>query len=259
MITYATYYDHMERAHYDPVLIVENWNMCDRRVVFAANEAEMNVLKAHNIDADIINIDIDISNPTHIPIAQNACVRYCFDVLGTDWLMYAQGDQYMTPAGDASIHAFIMGNPSLISTVSVMHIQLYAYLWNHQSPVTISHKSAPVVYDVTSDGATCNVHNPAAPDGNGWFHDVGYMGLPQYAGKMNSHRHIWNDGDPYKAQWLALYAVDKDAAVRMIYKTIKRYMRADINPLEFSVYENTLTRMGLIDDYNYCMSILRRM
>lgn len=255
---YCTYFDHIKRAGYRPDVIVENWLGCNKRVVFGANQQEIDVMVNQGVNAELIDIGVGVSYPPDIANAQNACVNYCFDILGADWLVYMQGDQYLTLVGDTYLAERIreISDHPNIYTISVMCVALYSYMWNHQTTITISHKETRIIYDMTGDGANCNTYNPMVSDGNNLFLDIGYLGLPQYYGKMVNHKEIWKDGDPYKSHWLKVYSRDVDEAVRMAYKSIAKVKQRSIEPIDFSIYEDIINRLQLREDYIYCKSIM---
>ena len=246
-VLFATYFDHIERCRYNPGLIVENWV---DSVVFTSNE---------DIDGiNVVKLGKSIITPNDIPVAQNMCVDYCFDVLMADWVVYCMGDQYITEKGVETILEFIDGLEPSIHNVPVPQTQLYCHMWMYLTTITVSHRDNRVIYDPSGDGLNCNGMNHSI-DGTGLAYDIGYIGLPQYWGKMSNHRHIWKDGDTYKDAWLKVYSRNVPDAVRMAYKAIKRFKGEALQPINFEEWRILLGKLDLMDDYTFCTGILSTM
>ena len=246
-VLFTTYFDHIERCRYNPGLIVENWV---DSVVFTSDE---------DIDGmDVVKLGKSIITPNDIPVAQNLCVDYCFDVLKADWVVYCQGDQYITSKGVERILDVIARSATNIYSIPVLQTHLYSHLWYHQFTIMVSHRNNRVLYDTRGDGLNCNsTANPIT--GDGLAYDIGYIGLPQYWGKMNNHRHIWKDGDTYKDAWLKLYSRNVPDAARMAYKAIKQIKGEALQPINFEEWRILLGKLDLMDDYTFCTGILSTM
>ena len=248
-VLFATYFDHIERCRYNPGLIVENWV---DGVVFVSNKEEAKLVTG----VDVVELDKGIVIPSDIPLAQNMCLDYCFDVLMADWVVYCHGDQYITEKGVERILAKTVGKPSKYF-VPVPQTHLYSHLWMHYYTITLSHKDDRVLYDPSGDGMKCNIGKNSV-EGKGLAYDIGYIGLPQYWGKMNNHRHIWSD-DPYKEEWLKLYSENIPEAVRMAYRAIKVSKGETLSPIHWGEWRILLGKMNLLGDHTFCVSIMDSM
>lgn len=254
-IIYATYYDHIDRAGYMPELVVENWLNCDERVVCSA-PGQVDRLSSRGLDATIVDIGIGISKPSDIPRAQNAAIDQCFR-MGADWVIYIHGDHYLSAGGDIFLREACQvasGNP-VQYTIPVYGVKLYCAHFVHAFTITISHKTARIIYDEQGDGVRCNIWNPCVEPSAHVAYDIGYIGMPQYKAKMENHGIIWNDST-HKDLWLKMYERNMALAVQFAYKEIRWSMSGKLEPIDLEHYGMLLNRMDLMADYNYCMGIL---
>lgn len=258
MIIYATYYNHINRANYCPELIVKNWNSCDRKIVFVSRQEEADTVHERGVDAEVIVINKGIVRASDIPIAQNYCVDYCHNTLGAEWLVYFQGDNFLTKSGDDYISARIQRKDVTCLAFNVMAVRLYSLLWRMQSS-WISRKQRTVWFDERGDGAAHDCEHKINADG--MIIDVGYLGTPQYLGKMRNHNYIWPDVS--KERWVSMYPKNLNKAISMAYQTARKGLNMYgketklLLPIDRKIYEEAIEFLGLEGDYETCMSVLK--
>lgn len=251
MLVYATYLDNIDRGGYQPGIVTSCWNECDRRMLFVGDAGGME--HCGNVDAEIINIGHKISQPQDIPIAQNKCVNYCYDVIGADWVLYIQGDVVLRSSGDRSVAEWV--SRGVRGAIRTMGATLYAYTWLGVV-ATLSHKDTPVVYDVRGDGANCGmIDDPGLieHDGNIMW-DIGYLGVPQYRAKMINHNHIWPSGG--KREWLDMYGRNPTMAIQKVYANLRNETKMDIRPIDIEQYAEIVDCLGQMDDYGRCAELM---
>ena len=253
MITYATYYDHIERGGYNPALVVSSWKSCDSRVICCAS-GQVDVLKRLNLDAEIIDIGLGISVPSDIPKAINKSLDTCFD-RGTDWLVFIHGDLYMTEYGDRFIYNGIKDGHSASGTIPVMGVSLYSIMYVHNSLLTINSRDSRARHNPDADGDEMLVQPDAWTQDLSLLLDIGYMGLEQYYTKTRNHVHIWPED--FKRNWLRMYERgDKAGCVRATYKAMRVWRCAPLVPINLDIYRDLLEKMNLMDDYAFCTSLM---
>jgi len=258
VIIYTTYYDHIKRANYHPKLIVKNWDSCDRRIIFVSQQEEADTVHERGVDAEVIVINKGIVRASDIPIAQNYCVDYCHNTLGAEWVIYFQGDNFLTKLGDDYISSRIQKKDLTCLTLNVMSVRLYSPTWRAHT-THVSHKERMVWFDESGDGnaADCD-HNI---DADGMILDVGYFGTPQYLGKMRNHNYIWPDVS--KVRWVTMYGKDLNKAIRMGYQTSMQGMGlygktgTKLRPIDREIYGEMIEFLGQEEDYRLCMSVLQ--
>jgi hypothetical protein len=261
-IVYATYYDNVIRGGYRPDVCTAHWNSCDASVIFGGDEEECAAIRSYGMAHEIINIDRKISVPTDIAKAFNKCVNYIWDTYKADWIVWCHGDTHMTEIGDKLIRKFIQagidGTGLMAGTVPIMSYMLYAQQYNHPGTMQIMSAGAGrITFYETADGEESNVWNPICADGNDMFLDFGYLGVPQYYGKMNNHQHIWGQ-DKHKALFMKLWnRGEREKAVRLAYKSLKDYRGGvGLIGLNMDVYGELIERLELMDDYKFCSKFL---
>jgi len=258
MITYFTYFDHIERAGYVPELIVEHWDSCDRRIVFTSCESEIDVMKERHVDAELINIGIGINIPSDIPIALNACTDWCY-AHGADNTVLIIGDQYLTIQGDDVVRDFIC-NGGKIGYLNTIHVLLYSYQWGHPNQLLVTSKDRRLACTLRGDGQELDWQPEKIVDDDTLLLDIGYMGCETYRKHIDNHRYIWGSPDEwykYKLAWLDTYNRDRDEAIRMAYRNLKESKGRGLEPIDFHIYEELIGKMGLTDDYHRCVSIIK--
>ena len=254
MIIYATYYDHIDRANYHPELIIKNWDSCDRRIIFASRQEEADTVhEKRGVDAEVIVINKGISCPADISAAQNYCVDYCHNTLGAEWLAYFQGDNFLTKSGDDYISARIHRKDVTCLAFNVIAVRLYSLLWPMQTS-WLSWKQRMVWFDQYGDGAAHNCNHKI--DADGMIIDVGYLGTPQYLGKMRNHNHIWPDVS--KERWVSMHSKNLNKAINMAYQAAQIGKQTKLLlPIDREIYEEAIEFLGLEDDYEMCMSVIK--
>ncbi len=262
MIAYATYYDNVIRGGYRPDVCTAHWNSCDVSIIFGGDEDECNAIRSYGMTHEIINIDRKVSVPTDIPKAFNKCIDYIWDVYKADWIVWCFGDEYITKAGDKFLCKFIQagidGTGMLAGTVPIMHYMLYAEQYVHPGTIQImSDGIGRITFDEMEDGEKSNVRNPICAEDNDMFLDFGYLGSPQYHGKMYSHQYIWGE-DGHKTLFLKLWMCGEwGKAMQLVYKSLKEYKGGTLEEIDLGVYGELIERLDLMDDYNFCLKHLR--
>lgn len=249
---YATYYDHIERAGFNPQLVIKNWNSCDKRVICCA-QGQVDILKAMNLDADIIDIGLGISTPSDIAKAINISMKVCFDT-GADYVVWVFGDLYVTDKGDKFMAESISNNAC--GSIPSMGVSLYTIMYAHADQVVINSRDNRPLRDPIADGEALLVRPIPLTSDLSLILDIGYIGTPQYYTKMRNHVHIWPD--PYKAKWAKAYESGHIAeAVRAAYKSIHRWRGAPLVPMDYETNKELIERLNLQEDFAFCNKILK--
>lgn len=266
-IIYCTYFDHIERCGYKPELIVENWNSCDKRVVFTSTNEEAELLRSMNLrDAMVVPTGISINVPSDIPKAQNVCLDMCYNTIGANNVVYIMGDQYLTGKGDQFIRNSIWGG--FTGSIPSMGVSLYSKMWVHYFQLIISNYDNRITYNEKADGEeTVEFCNVLTQDLDLAL-DIGYISTEAYYKHLRNHIHIWGKPDvhyDYKKRWLLTYegwvhAYDNvvlDYVTRMACKAMVKAKQRSLEPIDVNIYSDLIDKMGLWLDYERVSKIVQ--
>ncbi len=218
-------------------------------------------MASRGVDAELVDIERSICVPSDIPKAQNACIKYCFD-LGADYVVYMMGDQYLTKEGDRYIKERIneLGDEAHCG-IPTMNIQMYSYMWKHHWQLSISTKTHIIEYNEKADGDETVGLWPRPTDRIDLLQDIGYMGTEAYYMHLKNHMHIWIPPDPhytYKLHWIKLYERGNiDEAVQLAYQAIRKSKGIGVEPIDTTLYKELLDKMDLWSDYVFCSNIMK--
>jgi hypothetical protein len=210
-----------------------------------------------HLDAEIIDIGININSPQHIAYAFNSSMDACFDA-GADTVMFVAGDAYITEAGNAFINNHIKEytEPGLMM---VQAVELYCKVWE-TFVISISTKENRVTYGVQGDGALVYYKGEELNRQGSLSHDeslildLGYLSTYIFSRKMISHDFVWPN--PNKKKWLRMYGNDKASAVRHRYLELRHYMKRPLQPINYEIYKDLIEKLNLQEDYAMCNKIL---